>query len=69
MNIRKNSPAEVAGLKAGDTILSINGIISYKFTLEEITNLLKADEEKNIEIEVEREGKNYTFHFKLTDIL
>jgi hypothetical protein len=69
MNIRKNSPAEVAGIKAGDTILSINGIISYKFTLEEITNLLKADEEKNIEIEVEREGKNYTFHFKLTDIL
>lgn len=69
MNIRKNSPAEVAGLKEGDTILSINGIISYKLTLEEISNLLKSEEEKNIDIEVEREGKNYTFHFKLTDIL
>lgn len=65
-SIRKNSPAAIAGLLKDDEIISINGKKAYKFSLQEINNLLKSREDKQIRFEVKRNDKilKYTFHLK-----
>jgi hypothetical protein len=68
-NIRKNSPAEIAGLKKEDVIVSINNKQGYDFTLQKITELLKSDEGKIIEFEVDRNGKILKFSFQLKSLL
>ena len=68
-NIRKNSPAELAGLAKGDIVVSINYVIGYKYSLEEINELLKSDDGKWLNLEVERNGKSLRFKFQLKDML
>ena len=69
LNIRENSPAEKSGLKVGDVILNINGNRIYKMNLNKINELLKMDNEKEVTIVVSRSGKEYTFSFKIIDLL
>ena len=69
LNIRENSPAEKSGLKVGDVILNINGNRIYKMNLNKINELLKMDNEKEVTIVVSRCGKEYTFSFKIIDLL
>ncbi len=69
VNIRKKSPAENSGLLKGDIILSINKVLSYRYNLQEINNLLKSEEGKKIEIEIEREGKVMIFSFTLQNLI
>jgi hypothetical protein len=69
MNIRKDSPAEKSGLKVGDIIVRINNVSSYRFTLQEINNLLKSEDGRKMEIEVERDNKSMTFDFRLKNLL
>ena len=69
LNIRKNSPAEKVGLKKGDVIIYINGKRVYRLSLEEINQLLKADEEEVFTLIVEREGVELTFRFQTIDLL
>ena len=68
-NIRKNSPAAINGLKKGDSIMKINKVPAYKYSLEKINLLLKSEDENWITFEVEREGKILIFKFQLVDIL
>ncbi|NHM08262.1 PDZ domain-containing protein [Flavobacterium sp. CYK-4] len=68
-SVRKNSPAQMSGLQAGDTVLSINGRETYLYSLQKINELLRAEEGKIIYISVEREGKPLKFSFELKDIL
>jgi len=68
-SIRKNSPAETAGLKKGDIVLSINRTESYRFTLQEINELLKSREGKIIDIEVERNKLVIKVRLQLQSIL
>lgn len=67
--IRKDSPAEIAGLKSGDIILSINDNLIYKYSLQEINELLKSDDDKNIKMEVNRNNHIYKFKFQLKNVL
>ena len=67
--IRKDSPAALSGLKSGDVILSINEDLIYKYSLQEINEMLKSDEDKNIKMEVKRNNNIYKFQFKLKNIL
>jgi regulator of sigma E protease len=55
-NLRKDGPADQAGLKPGDVVLRMNGTPIRKF--EEIQALVKASEGKPISIEVIRQGKD-----------
>lgn len=68
-NIRKNSPADLSGLKKGDLILKINHRKSYNYELQEINDLLKTEEGKIIEFEVERKEKILNFTFQLKSLL
>ena len=68
-NLRKNSPAAKCGLQKGDTIISINNNNAYKYTLQEINSLLKSEEDKWIELKVERDSQILKFRFQLLDVL
>ena len=68
-NIRKNSPAELSGLQKGDIIISINNVTGYKYSLQEINNLLRSEEGKWLYFEIERDSKILKFKFQLKDIL
>ncbi|UUC45016.1 PDZ domain-containing protein [Flavobacterium cerinum] len=56
-SVRKGSPAEEAGLKAGDKILRIERKNVYNLTKQRINELLQVEANKTVRIEVEREGK------------
>lgn len=68
-SVRVDSEAEKVGLKVGDKILKINNQLSHGYTIEMINELLKSEEGKIIEIEVERENKTYKFRFQLKNII
>ena len=69
LNVRENSPAEKSGLRVGDVILNINGNRVYKMNLNKINELLKMDNEDEVTIVVSRSGKEFTFSFKIVDLL
>lgn len=69
VNVRKNSAAEKCGLQKGDIIVTINGNKPYKYTLQQINNLLKSEEEVWITLEVERNSVILKFRFHLLDEL
>ena len=68
-SVRVNSEAEKAGIKVGDRILKINHQIAHGYTIEMINELLKSEEGKTIEMEVERNNKTYKFKFQLKNII
>jgi hypothetical protein len=68
-NIRKNSPADLCGLKVGDVIISINKSAVYTYSLQKINDMFRSDEEKWINLEIERNSQIMKFSFQLIDIL
>ena len=67
--VRPESPAELSGLMKGDLILTINGKSATSFSLEEITNLLKSEEGKEILLKIERNNVKQEYRFLLKDPL
>jgi hypothetical protein len=67
-NIRKNAPAALAGLQKEDVLVTIDKKNAFNFTLQEINALLKSEEGKLIEIEIERNGTILQFKFKLEEV-
>lgn len=67
--VRENSPAQLAGLKKGDMILSINGKKAYNYTIQKITNLFQSEEGKIIKMSVERNNTVIEVKFQLEKIL
>ena len=68
-NVRKKSPADLAGLKKEDVVIKINHLSGYYYTLQKINELLKSEEGKTIEFEIDRKGKIMTFKFELKILL
>ena len=68
-NIRKNSPAAICGLQVGDVILKINSMAVYTYSLQKINEMFKSDEDKWVDLEIERNSQVLKFKFQLTDIL
>ena len=69
VNVRKRSAAEKSGLQKGDVIISINNNKPYKYTLQQINNLLKSEEDIWVNLEVERNSVLLKFRFRLEDEL
>lgn len=63
--LRQDSPAQRAGLKIGDIIVSINSRSGYKMDIEEIARLFASKEGKRIKIKVNRSGAEMSFVFNL----
>ena len=51
----KDSPAEKAGIKAGDILLSLNGVSLY--SAKQTTEIISANPEKEIQLVVQRDKK------------
>jgi len=66
----ENSPAQKAGLRAGDIILKINGQNVQDKNSSDVSTILKGQPGTALNIEIERptEGKKHTFSVKREDI-
>lgn len=64
----KNYPADKAGLKGGDRILSIDGIKMNGKSTDEVSRLLKGSPGTEVEIEVERAGETLVKTLKREEI-
>jgi S1-C subfamily serine protease len=67
--VRPNSPAESAGFKKGDIIVNINGHYAHQYKLEEILEIMRSEEGKNIRLEVDRKGVIIKGKFQLKKLL
>ena len=68
-SIQDGSPAYNAGLLAGDIVIKINGKFTYELPLDEIIGKFFQKENTRISLVVERNGKDYEYHFYLKDML
>lgn len=67
--IRPGSPAEQAGIRKGDLILSINGKATNNFNLSKILSFLCAEEGDRIKLKIARNSVEKVIIFKLERIL
>jgi len=67
--VRKNSPAQLAGLRKGDILLEINHKPAYEYDLQEIMHILRSKEGRTIKMLIDRNGINLKYQFKLKKIL
>lgn len=69
INVRPHSAAQKSGLQKGDIITRINSSQPYRYSLQQINDLLKSADDIWITIEVERNNVLLKFRFKLEDEL
>lgn len=62
----EKSPAEVAGLKAGDAIAKINGKDASNMTTDEAVNLIRGPKGTDVTLTIYREGFSALKDFKIT---
>ena len=60
----EDTPAEKAGLKADDEILSIDGKDARKFTTQEFSLYIKNSEEKNFALKIKRGNSTKNLNIK-----
>ena len=58
-------PAQKAGLIAGDVILSVNGVDTYKKKISEVSDLLKGQPGTELVVKVRRYGQDKPIEFKI----
>lgn len=68
VEVRKNSPADIAGIRIGDEILEINNKPAYQYELNEINQLFYSREGKIIKMKILRNGIAQKIKFELKDI-
>jgi PDZ domain/Aspartyl protease len=68
-NVRPNSSAASAGIKKGDVITKINGILAYRYKLQEINDLMQSEEGRWISLEIKRDFTVLKFRIQLRKIL
>ncbi len=66
-HIRPNSPAELAGLRKGDDIVSLNGKLAKNFTMNDIISEFQGEGKKKIKLIVKREEETMKVVFELKD--
>ena len=64
-NVRENSSAQKANVKAGDTILSIGGESASELDLNGVDSMVNSNPGKRIVLELERNGKKIRVEFVL----
>jgi hypothetical protein len=64
-HIRSGSPGDLAGLKEGDLIMSINGTDAQNMDLNHINGFFNSKEGKRIALEVNRDGARIKVEFRL----
>lgn len=67
--IRPKSPADLAGLKTGDLVETINKKPAYNYELSEINKMFSSGEGNTIRLKVKRNGTTVEIRFKLKRVL
>lgn len=67
--VRQNSAAEVAGLKSGDVLVSINGKNVSRSSLDSVNRLLELENNGLVKIQLTRNGTLFTYEFEVKDLL
>lgn len=67
--IRKGSPSDLAGLKVGDEILSINGRLAYNIKLFELTALFSSKVGKRLNLKIRRNDVVQKVRFTLKKVI
>ena len=68
VELRKDSPAEKAGLEVGDIILGINGKSTHNIKLQEIVQMFYEESGKRIKLRVDRKGIIIYYEFMLKSL-
>jgi len=68
VELRKDSPAEKAGLKLNDIILSVNNKDVHLYSIQEVTQLFYGPNGKRIKMIVDRNGVQMKFQFQLKSL-
>ena len=68
VDVRKDSPAERAGLKIDDIVLSINGKEAHLLKLQQVIAYFRERPGKSIRLKIERNKQIMNFEFKLEDV-
>lgn len=68
VELRKDSPAEQAGLLLGDVILSVNNKSADSYSMHEIINMFYGEDGKRIKLKVDRNGQVLDFQFYLKSL-
>jgi len=68
VELRKDSPADKAGLHLGDVILNINNKSVHEFSLQEVTQLFYDEDGKRIKLIIDRKGVQMRFQFQLESL-
>jgi carboxyl-terminal processing protease len=64
----EGNPAQVAGVKAGDKILAIDGKTMIGIPSDDVSSSLKGPKGSTIEVKVDRQGKEMTFNITRDEI-
>jgi len=68
VELRPDSPAEIAGLQLGDIVLSVNGKDTHNLKMQEVNAYFREEDGKNIKLKIDRDGVIMTFHFRLESL-
>lgn len=61
----KDTPAEKAGIKAGDVILQIDGNVTAEMSVDEAVNLIRGEKGTTVELVIAREGEKGSMSIKV----
>lgn len=61
----ENSPAQKAGLKAGDKIIKVNDKITTGKSVDDISAILKGQPGSTVKLQIEREGESKPINFEI----
>jgi hypothetical protein len=64
-DVREKSPAESAGIKAGDLVITINGLLASELDLNQLNAFFNMRPGKRIILELDRDGERVRKEFKL----
>ncbi len=68
-SIRKNSPAEQAGIKKNDIVLSINNVMGENLTLTTAYKFFNSKDGKRLRLEISRDGDKLIKRFQLKRVI
>ena len=68
VELRKDSPAELAGLLIGDIILKINNRQAHNLKMSDINNMLRDKEDEVVKLKIDRNGTELNFTFRLKSL-
>lgn len=67
-NVLQSTPADIAGIKQGDIITSVDGKDTHGMNISEVANLVRGPENSVVELTLLRDGKKITKKIKRKEI-